>query len=70
MDLSNPVNLLIAGVYWALTGMLIFFSIFSVYILVRYGKHRILTLLISIIYALIFLKIFSGSYSALKQLIS
>ena len=38
MNLSTPNNLLIAGVYFVLVGIMALFSLFGVYILIRYGK--------------------------------
>ena len=45
MNLSSPQNLLIAALYYALVGLLTFFSIFGVYVLIRYGKSIPLALI-------------------------
>lgn len=69
MDLSNPANLLIAGIYYLLVGVLSFFSIFAVYVLIRYGKSTLLTLLVSLLYTFFFLKILAESYSSLNAIL-
>jgi hypothetical protein len=69
MNLSNPTNLLIAGVYYVLVITLSFFSIFGVYTLVRYGKSTPLAFSIAIIYAFFFLKILAESYQTLSSLL-
>ena len=69
MDLSNPINLLIAGIYFVITGGLCFFSIFAVYVLVRYGQSRMLAMGISLLYGFFFLTILSASYGSLQQLL-
>jgi len=69
MNLSNPANLLIAGVYYVLVGLLSFFSIFGVYVLVRYGKSTPFALTIAVIYSFFFLQILSQSYQTLQTLL-
>ena len=69
MNLSNPVNLLIAGIYFVIVGFLCFFSIFGVYILIRYGKSTPMVLIISLIYSFIFLKILTETYQTLNSLL-
>jgi len=69
MNLSDPSNLLIAGIYLVFVVLLTFFSLFGVYILVRYGKSPIVSVTISIIYALFFLTILSQSYTHLSALL-
>ena len=68
MDYSSPANLIIASVYYLATGILSFFSIIGVYILLRYGKSRILSFFIGIIYAIFILTILANSYSNLQKL--
>ena len=66
MDLSNPANLIITGIYYVITGFLILFSVFGIYILVRYGQNRIISLAISLLYAIFFLTILSQSFYTLQ----
>lgn len=68
MDLSNPANLLIAGIYYLLAACLSFFSIFGVYVFIRYGKSSLLTLIISLVYTFFFIKILADSYLTLHSL--
>jgi hypothetical protein len=70
MDLSTPANLLIAGIYYVLAGGLTLFSIFGVYVLVRYGKSSLLSLVIAMLYAFVYLRILTESYATLKILLS
>jgi len=68
MDLSNLQSLAITGAYYLITGVLVFFSLFGIYILLRHGKSTLLTLFISLLYSLFFLIILAHSYQALKSL--
>lgn len=70
MDTTSPANLLIAGIYYVLAGVLTFFSIFGVYILIRYGKSKTTSLAIAVIYSIIYLKILAESYGTLRAIIS
>lgn len=65
MNLSSPANLLIAGIYFFVAAVLIFFSLFGVYILIRYGQSRVVAVTASVLYGFIFLSILSGSYETL-----
>lgn len=69
MNLSDPANLLIAGIYFVIVGILVFFAIFGVYVFIRYGQSRGVALLGSLIFALFFLTILNNSYSALVSLL-
>lgn len=69
MNLSNPANLLIAGIYFVAIGILCFFSLFGVYILIRYGKSTPLALTICLVYSFIFLKILAESYQTLNLIL-
>jgi len=70
MNLSNPANLLIFGVYLVLVGGLGIFSLFGVYTLVRYGRSTPLVFTIAIVYAFFFLKILAESYQTLSTLLT
>ena len=69
MNLANPINLLIAGVYFVIVGILCFFSFFGIYVFVRYGRSTYLTLIISVIFSVFFLKILSETYQSLNLLL-
>ena len=68
MNTSNPINLLIAGIYYILVGIAAFFSIFSVYILIRYGRSRALCFSAAVIYILFFLSLLGQSHQTLLSL--
>ena len=70
MNLSNPANLLIAGIYYVIVAGLSFFSLFGVYILIRYGKSTPLSLTIAVVYSFFFLKILAESYQSLGTILS
>ncbi len=68
MDTSNPTNILIASLYYLFTVVIAFFSIFSVYVLLRYGKSWTLSLTLSITYSVLFLIMLQLSYRTLQSL--
>lgn len=65
MDFSNFNILLISGVYYILVILISFFSLFGVYILVRYGKSPLLGLGVALIYSFIFVEILINSHNIL-----
>ena len=70
MNLSTPANLLIAGIYYLLAGAMTLFSLFGVYILIRYGKSAITALIVALLYGFIYLEILAQSYSTLKNILT
>lgn len=70
MDLSSPINLIIASIYYIIVGLISLFSLFGVYILIRYGRSILLAVTVSAIYALFFLKILAETYATLHILLS
>ena len=68
MNSSDPTSLIIAAVYYILVSILSFFAIFGIYILIRYGKSSILTLIGSLLFAFFYIKILADSYAMLKGL--
>ena len=69
MTPTDPSLLLIAGVYYVIVGILTIFSIFGVYILIRYGKSTLFAFGVSVFYIFIFLSILATSYSALQAIL-
>ena len=67
---STPANLLISGIFYVVVGIMGFFSLFGVYILIRYGKSIIFSLALTILYAIFFLQILAESYATLHTLLS
>lgn len=70
MDLSTPVNLLIAGIYFVFVGIICFLSAFGIFVLIRHGTDRIVALVVAIIFSALFLKILADSYITLSGLLS
>lgn len=66
---SPVANLLIAGIYYIVVGILTFFSIFGVYVLIRYGEKRVLSLLVVLAYSFFFLSMLAQSYASLQNII-
>jgi hypothetical protein len=69
MNLSDPANLLIAGIYFVAAGILTFFSIFGVYVLIRYGKSTLLSFTVSVFYTFVFISILGSSYQTLQTIL-
>lgn len=61
-------TLLIAGIYYILTGIIVFLGIFSVYVLIRYGRSVLLSLVVNALFIIFFLKILNDSYQTLRSL--
>lgn len=66
----NPTNLLISGIYYVFVGIMGFFSLFGVYILIRYGRSVIFSSVLAIIYSIFFLQILVQSIRTLHTLLS
>ena len=69
MNLSDPSNLIIAAIYYIAAGILSIFSIFGVYLLIRYGKSTLLAFSVCVFYIFIYLSILGSSYAALQALL-
>jgi len=67
---SDPTSLIVLWVYYLVAAVLSFFSVFGVYILIRYGKSPAFTLVVSLVYAALFLKILGDSYQTLHALLA
>lgn len=67
MDIAS---LLIAGIYWVITGILIFLSAFSIYVLMRYGRNLFVTSILSLLFFLFFLNLLTQSYQTLQTILS
>jgi hypothetical protein len=66
----TPLNLLISAVYYIAVAIIGFFSLFGVYILIRYGKSIIFGFVLSIVYALFFIQLLAQSLTTLHSLLS
>jgi hypothetical protein len=66
---STPANLLISGIFYVVVGIMGFFSLFGIYILMRYGKSVIFSLALAILYAIFFLQILAESYATLHTIL-
>jgi 4-amino-4-deoxy-L-arabinose transferase-like glycosyltransferase len=57
--------LILAGVYYVALALIAFLSFFTVYILVKYGKDRLLSLGAAVVYSAAFLALAQRSYALL-----
>lgn len=65
----NPNTLIIESIYYIFVGIFSVLSIFSIYILMRYGKGRLLSFIICLFYCVFFIQILAQSYQTLKNLL-
>ena len=65
---TNPVFLITAGFYLLAVLAFLFFSLFAVYILIRYGKSRNVALAASLCYGIFFIILLSTSLNSLSKL--
>ncbi len=70
MDIFFNPKILIAAVYYIALGLIGFFSVFGIYILLRYGKSRTFAFVVSLCYALIFLSFLTSSQTLLSQILN
>lgn len=65
----TPLQLTISSVYYILVAILTLFSLFAVYLLIRYGRSLAMSFTISIVYILFYIIILSQSYQTLHTLL-
>lgn len=70
MSPSDVGNLILQALYYILVAIILFLSIFSVYIAIRYGRSRLFTLVLSLVYIFFFLIALNQSHTALQSLLS
>ena len=68
MNVSDPIITIISAAYYILAGILTLFSIFSIYVLLRYARSRVLALVICLIYSGLFLTFLGQSHYLLQTL--
>lgn len=68
MDQTSIVFGLTAVVFFAIMLVFVFFGTFSIYILVRYGRSKTLSLTLAAIYGLFFIVLFINSFNTLLHL--
>lgn len=67
MDFNQIILLIAQVIYYILVGFFLFFSLFTVYILLRYGKSRLVSGAIAIGYSVFFLILLILSFAALQN---
>jgi hypothetical protein len=68
MEFNQSITLLIAGLYYVVAGFFLFFSLFTVYVLLRYGRSRTISLVTATVYSVFFLSVLSLSLASLQAL--
>jgi uncharacterized membrane protein len=62
-------KLIVQAFYYILVVIIIFLALFSVYALIRYGRSRLFSLVLSLVFIFFFLTALSQSYSTLQNLL-
>jgi drug/metabolite transporter superfamily protein YnfA len=70
MDFNQIILLTAQVIYYILAGFFLFFSLFTVYILLRYGKSRLVSGLIALSYTVFFLTLLILSFAALQNAVA
>lgn len=68
MPEDNSLYLVLAGIFYVSTAVMGFFSFFGIYVLVKHGQSRSLALLISLLYASLFIASLEQSRGLLVSL--
>ncbi len=68
MNTANPINIVITAIYYIIVAVLALLSLFSVYVLMRYGRNKLLGAIVCVLYALFFLTLLQQSHLALIAL--
>lgn len=66
MELTQIIQYLSAGIFYLTTAILAFLGAFTVYIYIRYGRSPIIAVIVSILFALMFLIISGNALSMLQ----
>lgn len=65
----NILSVVLSLIYYVVVGVLTLLSAFAVYILLRYGKNRLLSLVVSVCYCLFYLQILAQSFRTYQSLV-
>ena len=69
MNFSPIANLILAGIYYVLVAVMVFLAGFGVYVLIKYGEKRGLSLVVALVFSFFFLTILAQSHSTLQAII-
>lgn len=67
MDLTQIISYLSHGLFYVVTGILGFLGAFAAYVCIRYAKSPVLAVIVSVIYAFMFLVICGNALSLLGK---
>lgn len=70
MNFPPPLSLIISSVYYLITILMAVFSLFGIYLLIRYGRSLPLSITLAAVYSLFFLILFFQSHTTLINLLS
>lgn len=62
------LQILLYGAYYIVIAIIAALSLFGVYVLTAYGRSRTLSLIVSLIYIVIFMTMFAASQSSLHSI--
>ena len=67
-NISEFIIQLIKIVYYTFVVVVLFFSVFGIYILTKYGEKRDIALIVSIVFIVFFLGLLGNSYHSLLNI--
>lgn len=67
---TQILQIFIYGLYYIVIAVIAGLSLFGVYILTAYGRSRILSLVVSLVYIIIFLAMFASTQATLHSIFS
>lgn len=67
MDFNAFLSLAVKLIYYVLVAILGFFSLFTIYVLNRFGRNRTVTITVSLFYIVIFMAILMNSLLTLQS---
>ncbi|MEK7617991.1 MAG: hypothetical protein AAB410_02495 [Patescibacteria group bacterium] len=69
MNFSLFANMVIGGIYYVLAAVMVFLAAFGIYVLIKYGEKRGLSLVVALVFSFFFLTILAQSHSTLQNIV-
>lgn len=69
MELTQIINIVIILAYFVVAGGLLFFAIFGVYALIKYGRTPSITVAVSTVFGIIFIGLMIYSVNSLQNIL-
>ncbi len=67
MDLAQIIFYLVSGIFYIVTAILAFLGAFTIYIFIRYGRSPIVAIIVSVMFAVMFLIISGNAVQLLNK---